>query len=74
MRFPTLETMITYGIYTVKELERFSKGLVSKKKVVCLSECKRCDFVYSGKVCLNCPSWNIVQWKVACRKDPRWWV
>ena len=54
MRFPTLETMITYGIYTVRELERFSRGLVSKKKIVCLSECNHCDFVYSGKVCLNC--------------------
>ena len=29
-------------------------GLVPKKKVVCLSECKHCDFVYSGNVCLNC--------------------
>ena len=37
-----------------KELERFAKGLVPKKKVVCLSECKHCDFVYSGNVCLNC--------------------
>lgn len=54
MRFPSLETMITYGIYTVKELERFAKGLVPKKNVVCLSECKRCDFVFSGKTCLNC--------------------
>jgi hypothetical protein len=54
MRFPSLETMITYGIYTVKELDRFAKGLVPKKKVVCLSECKHCDFVYSGGVCLNC--------------------
>lgn len=54
MRFPSLETMITYGIYTVKELERFAKGLVPKKNIVCLSECRRCDFVYSGKTCLNC--------------------
>ena len=54
MRFPSLETMITYGIYTVKELDRFAKGLVSKKKLVCLSECKHCDFVYNGRVCMNC--------------------
>jgi len=54
MRFPSLETMIKYGVYTVKELERFASGLVSKKRVECLSECNRCDFVYSGKVCLNC--------------------
>jgi hypothetical protein len=54
MRFPSLEVMIQYGIYTVKELTRFSKGLVSKKKIQVLSECVKCDFVYSGTSCLNC--------------------
>jgi hypothetical protein len=46
--------MIQYGIYTVKELERFAKGLVSKKKITILSECEHCDFVYDGKFCSNC--------------------
>jgi hypothetical protein len=54
MRFPSLEVMIQYGIYTVKELERFAKGLVAKKKINILSECERCDFVYDGNFCTNC--------------------
>ncbi len=54
MRFPSLDVMIQYGIYTVKELTRFSEGKVSKKKLVCLNECTRCQFVYEGSVCLNC--------------------
>ena len=38
MRFPPLEVMVQYGIYTVKELKRFSQGLVPKKKINTLSE------------------------------------
>ena len=33
MRFPSLDIIVQYGIYTVKELERFSKGLVAKKQI-----------------------------------------
>jgi hypothetical protein len=54
MRFPSLEVMIQYGIYTVKELERFAKGLVPKKNINILSECEKCDFVYDGSKCSNC--------------------
>ena len=54
MRFPSLDVMIQYGIYTVKELDRFAKGLVPKKKIKVLSECTICDFVYDGATCLNC--------------------
>jgi hypothetical protein len=54
MRFPSLEVMIQYGIYTVKELTRFSRGLVPKKNIEVLSECEKCQFVYSGVNCLNC--------------------
>lgn len=55
MRFPSLDVMIQYGIYTVKELTRFAEGKVPKKKdIVCLNECARCQFVYEGSVCLNC--------------------
>ncbi len=54
MRFPALEVMVQYGLYTVKELERFAQGLVPKKRINVLSECKRCDFVYDGQMCLNC--------------------
>ena len=55
MRFPSLDVMIQYGIYTVKELTRFAEGRVAKKKnIVCLNECARCQFVYEGSLCLNC--------------------
>ena len=54
MRFPSLDVMIQYGLYTVKELDRHSKGLVPKKKIKVLSECPNCDFVYDGATCLNC--------------------
>ena len=54
MRFPSLEVMIRYGIYTVKELEKFAKGLTPKKEINILSECTKCDFVYDGPICLNC--------------------
>lgn len=54
MRFPSLSVMIQYGLYTVKELERFAQGLVSKKQIKVLSECSNCDFVYDGATCLNC--------------------
>jgi hypothetical protein len=55
MKFPPLEVMIQYGLYTVKELDRFSKGLVPKKKnLSVLSECEKCAFVFPGLTCNNC--------------------
>jgi len=54
MKFPSLETMVTYGIYTVRELERFSRGLMPRRKVVVLNECEVCSFVYPGDKCNNC--------------------
>jgi hypothetical protein len=55
MKFPPLEVMIQYGIYTVRELERFSKGLVPKKKnLSILNECEKCAFVFPGPTCNNC--------------------
>jgi len=54
MQFPSLEVIIKYGIYTVKELENFTKGLVPKRKITILSECPKCDFVYNGTDCTNC--------------------
>ncbi len=61
--------MIQYGIYTVKELDRFTKGLTSKKKINILSECSKCDFVYNGSMCLNCYPWNTVRWRATCPRD-----
>ena len=54
MRFPPLEVMIQYGIYTVKELERFAKGLVPKRNINILSECPKCSFVHNRNSCSNC--------------------
>ncbi len=55
MKFPPLEVMIQYGIYTVKELQRFSNGLVPKRKDLnILNECEKCAFVFPGKTCNNC--------------------
>lgn len=54
MKFPSLEVMIRYGIYTIKELESFAKGLVAKRNIKVLSECPNCDFVFKGNTCLNC--------------------
>lgn len=70
MKFPPLEVMIQYGIYTVKELERFSKGLVPKKKnVIILNDCERCAFVFPGPTCTNCQSWwDTSSLKVTCPK------
>ena len=61
--------MIRYGIYTVKELERFAKGLTPKRNINILSECTKCDFVYDGQMCLNCHPWNTVRWRAICPKD-----
>lgn len=61
--------MIRYGIYTVKELERFAKGLTPKRKISILSECTKCDFVYDGPMCINCHPWNTVRWRATCPKD-----
>jgi hypothetical protein len=61
--------MVRYGIYTVKELERFAKGLTPKRNITILSECTKCDFVYDGKMCLNCHPWNTVRWRVTCQRD-----
>ena len=54
MRFPPLKLIVDYGLYTVKELENYAKGLVGKRNVEALSECEKCDFVY--KNCEKCPN------------------
>jgi len=61
--------MVRYGIYTVKELERFAKGLTPKRNITILSECTKCDFVYDGQMCLNCHPWNTVRWRATCPRD-----
>ena len=54
MKFPPLATMIEYGIYTVRELERFHKNMLPKRKIIVLKECEHCSFVYPGELCNNC--------------------
>jgi hypothetical protein len=54
MKFPSLETMITYGIYTIKDLILHSHDKLKKRTIVPLNECTRCAFVFSGDACGNC--------------------
>ncbi|QIG59741.1 hypothetical protein [Dishui Lake phycodnavirus 3] len=54
MKFPSLSTMIEYGIYTVRELERYHQNMLPKRKIIVLQECDRCSFVYPGHTCNNC--------------------
>lgn len=51
--FPTLETIVKYGLYTVKELQQFSKESKQRNAII-LNECKTCDFVFAGHTCDNC--------------------
>jgi hypothetical protein len=52
--FPTLETMVAYGIYTVRDLVLYTQGKLHKRHVVPLNECRRCAFVFPGTSCNNC--------------------
>lgn len=56
MKFPSLETMIMYGIYTVKDLILYTNDRLQKRNIVPLNECVKCSFVYSGNTCRNCVS------------------
>ena len=55
MRFPSLDVMIQYGIYTVKELERFAKGPVSQKKITIIQRSGK-DLILDDVLIGNCPS------------------
>ena len=54
MKFPNLETMIMYGIYSIRDLVLYSQNKLVKRKVEILNECDHCSFVFSGNVCNNC--------------------
>ena len=45
MKFPDLETMVMYGIYTVKDLLKYSQKKLVKRNVKTLNECEYCAFV-----------------------------
>ena len=54
MKFPDLETMVMYGIYTIKDLVKYSQNKLVKRNIKILNECEHCSFVYCGKVCIIC--------------------
>ena len=54
MKFPDLETMVMYGIYTIKDLVKYSQIKLVNRNIKILNECEHCSFVYCGKVCINC--------------------
>lgn len=56
MKFPSLETMVSYGIYTIQDLMLHSHGKLKKRHVIPLNECDTCAFVFPGKTCTNCSS------------------
>jgi hypothetical protein len=49
-----MEIIVQYGLYTVKDLERFSRGLVARRTVRIMSDCEQCAFVFDGTTCPNC--------------------
>lgn len=54
MKFPSLETMVAYGIYTIQDLVLHAQGKLHKRNIVPLNECPGCSFVFSGHTCTNC--------------------
>ncbi len=54
MQFPDLETIVIYGIYSIRELMLYSQNKLKKRKIRTLNECEDCCFVYYGSVCNNC--------------------
>ena len=54
MKFPNLETMIMYGIYTIRDLILYSQNKLVKRNVTILNECEYCSFFFSGPTCTNC--------------------
>lgn len=57
MKFPPLEVMVKYGVYTVKDLENFYRGRQTKvKNLSILNECKECAVVYENIKPCKCHS------------------
>tara|TARA_B100001996_G_scaffold195528_1_gene149730 strand:+ start:1257 stop:1457 length:201 start_codon:yes stop_codon:yes gene_type:complete len=54
MKFPKLETMIKYGIYTICDLVLFSQGKLIPRNINILEECEDCSFVFESGTCPNC--------------------
>jgi len=56
MKFPSLETMVMYGIYTIRDLVLYSENKLVQRNIRVLNECDTCSFVFEGHVCYNCNS------------------
>ncbi len=54
MKFPNLETMVIYGVYTIRDLILYSQNKLVKRNVTILNECDHCSFVFPGPTCTNC--------------------
>ncbi len=51
MKFPTLEKMVEYGIYTVKDLVLFSQGRLIKRNTKIYVDCPNCHLVSDSYTC-----------------------
>ena len=56
MQFPSLETMVMYGVYTIRDLILYSENKLVQRNIRVLNECEACSFVFEGCVCNNCNS------------------
>jgi hypothetical protein len=56
MKFPSLETMVMYGIYTIRDLILYSEDKLVQRNIRVLNECDTCSFVFEGHACDNCNS------------------
>lgn len=54
MKFPSLETMVHYGVYTIRDLLLFSQNKLKRRNIKTLNECDICSYVYTGHACNNC--------------------
>jgi hypothetical protein len=51
MKFPTLETMVEYGIYTVKDLILFSQDRLVPRNTKVYYDCPECHLVSVDVIC-----------------------
>lgn len=51
MKFPSLEKMVEYGIYTVKDLILFSQGRLIKRNTKIHIDCPLCHLVSESDTC-----------------------
>lgn len=56
MKFPSLETMVSYGIYTVRDLKLYAANKLNKRKVQIMNECHKCAYVHDHVTCPKCSS------------------